>query len=199
MEAFRAIYIDFEGLKEEPPSLIGIATEYHFRQVVLSPTLKGAADAKGLRFGAIDAVAGELVQQSEDEDRRIVGYSQFERQGLEEHGLVELGTRYRDARMIGRRWINRLHPGAVSEWRLVDLLRFIGYDVPRHLGKGNAAKRIRDVSGGLAVKQGDYSRLTGTQKGKWTKLLEYNRIDCLGMRDVVLRAASEITVDQSRA
>jgi hypothetical protein len=99
--------------------------------------------------------------------------------------------------MIGRRWINRLHRGAVSEWRLADLLRFIGYDVPPHLGKGNAAKRIRDVRRGLAVREGDYSRLTGTQKAKWTKLLAYNRIDCLGMRDIVLLAASEVAASQA--
>jgi hypothetical protein len=109
---------------------------------------------------------------------------------------VEVGSKYRDARMIGRRWINSLHPGTVSEWGLADLLSFIGYDVPTHLGKGNAAKRIRDVSNGLAAKHGDYSRLTPVQKAKWTKLLEYNRIDCLGMRDLVLRAASEIAAAQ---
>jgi hypothetical protein len=86
VEAFRAIYIDFEGLKGEAPSLIGIATQYDFRQAVFAPALKGAADAEGLRFVTVEVVAQELVRWSDDENRLIVGYSQFERRELEQHG-----------------------------------------------------------------------------------------------------------------
>jgi hypothetical protein len=34
--------------------------------------------------------------------------------------------------------------------------------------------------------KGDYEKLTPTVKAKWTKLLEHNEIDVLGMKQLVL-------------
>jgi hypothetical protein len=47
-EAVRAIYIDFEGFEAREPSLIGISIDNHFDQIILTPSLKSAAEAKGL-------------------------------------------------------------------------------------------------------------------------------------------------------
>jgi hypothetical protein len=193
-EAFRAVYVDFEGFAEKPPSLIGIVCEYEFYQVVLSEELRPAADYKGLRAQTVSEIGRELITRCQSENRLIVGYSQAELQEFECYGGLELGLLYRDARMIGRRWINRLHPGDVTEWRLKTLLEYIGYAASPHLGDGVVTTRLRSVLTGLARTQGDYARLTPTQKRKWTNLLQYNRIDCLGMRDLVMRASAEMSV-----
>ena len=195
-EAFRAIYIDFEGFMKDSPSLIGIACEYEFTQFVLSEPLYPAGEAKGLKGASLERVAQGLVARSNDEDRLIVGYSQLERNLLQEYGQVDVQQRYRDARMIGRRWINRVRRGEVVEWGLMDLLQFMGYEVPTHLAKGLVTKRLRGVLQGLEVNDGRYEELTPVQKAKWTKLLRYNRVDCLATRDLMLRAASEISVSE---
>jgi hypothetical protein len=191
-EAYRAFYVDFEGFVKKAPALIGIASEYQFEQVVLTPDLEGAARAKNLRLTSLESIGEDVLRRSEAEDRLIVGYSQLERKLLWDHGGIDVGRRYRDARAIGRRWINRLHRRQVSDWSLTEMLKFIGYDPPRHMAKGLVTKRLRGVIRGLQVNGGDYAGLTPVQKAKWTKLLAYNRVDCLGMRDLTLRAASEI-------
>jgi hypothetical protein len=196
-EAFRAIYIDFEGFMKDSPSLIGIACEYEFKQVVLSEGLYPAAEAKGLETASLERIGQELLARSDDENRLIVGYSQLERKILWKYGSVDVQQRYRDARMIGRRWINRVHRGEVTEWGLMDLLQLMGYEVPTHLGKGLVTKRLRGVLRGLEVNAGRYEDLTPVQKAKWTKLLRYNRVDCLATRDLVMRAVSEISVSET--
>ena len=198
-EAFRALYIDFEGFMEESPSLMGIACEYEFEQVVLDESLRGAADAKRLRLTTVQQVGRELEARAAREDRLIIGYSQHELQLLMTYGAIDIGARYRDARMTGRRWINRLHRGEVPSWSLLDLLQYMGYEAPTVLANGLVTKRLAAVRRGLQVQGGCYSALTPVQKAKWTKLLRYNRVDCLGMRDLVMRAAAELAIQANGA
>ncbi|MFO7893703.1 MAG: hypothetical protein R6U63_08215 [Longimicrobiales bacterium] len=125
-EAFRAMYIDFEGFKKGSPSLIGIACEYEFEQVVLSERLYPAAEAKGLKGASLERMGQELLGRSDDEDRLIVGYSQLERKLLRKYGQVDVQHRYRDARMIGRRWINRVRRRRIVHFSLRSRL----FDLP---------------------------------------------------------------------
>jgi hypothetical protein len=41
----------------------------------------------------------------------------------------------------------------------------------------------------MLIKRGRYERLTPTAKGKWTKLLAHNKIDCDGLRALMLLTA----------
>jgi hypothetical protein len=64
----------------------------------------------------------------------------------------------------------------------------VGYDVPPAFGPGLTGKRLRRVHQQLEAR-GSYAQITPVTKGQWTKLLEHNRHDCVGMRAVVLTAA----------
>ncbi len=61
----------------------------------------------------------------------------------------------------------------------------IGFERPMHLGIQKSTKRIRDVLNGLENNNNEYSELSRTNKGKWTKLLDHNRHDVKGIEAIV--------------
>lgn len=192
-EAFRAVYLDFEGLMKEPPALAGWACEFELTQVVLDDRLELAARESDLPAKDLDELVAGLLEKCEEEGRAVVGFSQAEKNTVGRYTSRDLSPVYRDARLIAKRWINRLHPDAEVAWELKELLEFIGFPWPSFLGEGKATKKIRYVREMLGRK-GSYDDLTATAKRHWTNLLTYNRIDCLGMRDLVMRAAGELAV-----
>ena len=62
-------------------------------------------------------------------------------------------------------------------------------DFPRgsHLGEKKSTSRLKAVIDMLKRKKA-YQALTPVVKAKWTKLLDHNKIDVLGMKALVLRA-----------
>lgn len=133
--------------------------------------------------GLVDVFRVSLIE------RWSVSYA--EKNIAREYTDHDLETHYRDGRLVAKRWINRVHYGADVDWSLKSLTSWIGFSCPRHLGDGKATKKIRYVHG-MLERKGKYERLTGTAKRHWTNLLTYNKLDCMSLRDLVLRAASEL-------
>jgi hypothetical protein len=96
LDVERAIYIDFESLKEDPrrPGLLGVLTAGNpdrFEQLLLAPALRRAAEAKlHCRAVALPEAIAQIVERAEREDRLIVGWSLFERTVVEESELSAL-------------------------------------------------------------------------------------------------------------
>jgi hypothetical protein len=188
-EIERALYLDFEGFVESPPSLAGIRCEDDFHQVVFDDALEPAAAAKGLHLALVDNFLRELLHRCQREDRRLVAFSQHEKNVAALWADVDLTSVYCDGRKVAKRWVNRAGRGAeLKEWGLKDLLRFIAFERPTHLGAQQATQRLRYVRT-MLIKRGRYERLTPTAKGKWTKLLAHNKIDCDGLRALMLLTA----------
>jgi hypothetical protein len=188
-EIERALYLDFEGFVESPPSLAGIRCENDFHQVVFDDALEPAAAAKGLHLALVDNFLRELLHRCQREDRRLVAFSQHEKNVAALWADVDLTSVYCDSRKVAKRWVNRAGRGAgLKEWGLKDLLRLISFERPTHLGAQQATQRLRYVRT-MLIKRGRYERLTPTAKGKWTKLLAHNKIDCDGLRALMLLTA----------
>jgi hypothetical protein len=171
---------------------------------VLEPALWPAAEAATGVFGGVVTPAdwpdlAELRRVAEAEDRRIIAWSDHERDELAARLLDEddrrwFGDHVIDAKPLAKRWKRRVRPEVVFErdpknrmrgrHRLDRYLGLIGYSVPKILGPGNSAQRIRAVRGQLA-RRGAYAALTRTVKGKWTKALKHNWHDCNGLRELV--------------
>lgn len=191
-EAKRAIYIDCEGFMDKSPALIGLLIGEQFEQVVLDPDLELVAKAREHRMSSFKTEATRLYELSEDESRMIVAYSQHEKNMFLEYAGSDLTNKYRDARKIAVRWKNTLHRDEELPGRgLKDFLKFIGYHRGSHLGDKKTTSRLRAVRD-MIVRRGNYELLTPVAKGKWTKLLEHNLIDCDGMRELVIKAAKEM-------
>lgn len=193
-QAFRAVYIDFEGFQDEPPVLLGRLKEYSFSQLVVDPEYKPVAYPSNCTYREFTEAIENTVELCHDESRVLIGFSRTEVQKIENFAGIDVRPIYRDAHKIAKRWINRVHGCVMDESAFDQFMEFLGYEKPKHFGDQKVTHRLRGVRNGLQAR-GTYEDLTAVQKAKWTKLLKYNRVDCLGMRDLVLRAASEISAD----
>lgn len=198
-EARRALYLDFEGGQDQPPVLLGVmrrrgkAADPYVRQLVVDPEFAAAGpEARGLRE-AIEIV----VRRAERGDRRIVAWSEHDLNVVrtlsdEDPELVErFERRYANARAVAQRWANKLHPDErPADGQLAGYLAMIGYEVPSDAGPGHVGETIRALRPTLHGGR----PLTSAQQRRWASLLDHNRHDCAGMREVCVRAASELEV-----
>jgi len=190
VETARAIYIDFEGFVDRTPALIGVATEGDFVQTALDPGLELAAAAKGWSSQQGDNVIKDLLAKARGEKRRIVAYSQHEKRVCKKFYAIDLSPVYADARLIAKKWRKKTHPGLKPGPKsLKEYLHLIGYERGSYLGERRSTRRIKAVRD-MCAKRGSYDALTATVKAKWTKSLQNNSIDVLGMRELCRRAVS---------
>jgi hypothetical protein len=186
----RAIYIDFEGFLDKAPSLIGVAINSKFYQVVLDEGLRLAADAKKIPVRSGNQLVRDLLERAMREKRRIVAFSPCEKQICRKFYQLDLSPVYADANRVVKRWVAKAYIELKRRPKsLKAYLRLIGYERATCLGERQAAQRIRAVRG-MCMRRGSYEALTGCVKAKWTKLLAYNKIDVLGMRELCHRAVS---------
>jgi len=189
--AERAIYIDFEGFTDQTPALIGILIDDQFEQVVLDPRLQQAAEAKHLRVVSQVAIIKEVVNRANSEKRQIVAYTQHEKNVVHRFANIDVTGPYRDARMIAMRWRRRPFETGNTDRTLKNYLKAIGFIRGAYLGERLSTTRLGEVIKMLDERT-TYDNLTAVKKAKWTKLLSHNRIDCLGMKALVLHSLNAI-------
>jgi hypothetical protein len=190
-EAARAIYVDFEGFKDKPPSLVGILVDGQLRQVVLEPQLFSAAVAKNCETSSIEAVARELRTRCQAEERVLIGFSTHELKAFKQHAGENFDDIYRNALKIASRWWNVCHQGKVRPRTLKAYLKAIGEEMPAYLGVGKATSRLKSVIGSVG-RRGAYRAVPKGIKTKWRDLLKYNELDCWGTQSLVTLAVSEL-------
>jgi hypothetical protein len=196
-EALRALYIDFEGGKDQPPILLGVlrrpgrGSRAFVQQDVVDELFAGLGPAYMSLRGAVEKV----VLRAEHGDRRIVSWSQHDLDvvrtlGADQADLVgRFERRYANALSVAKHWRNRLYGGdRPAEGRLAGYLEVIGYPVPEEAAAGEVGETIRvlrhRLERGLPV--------TAAQEDRWRRLVEHNRHDCNGMRRVCLKATMEL-------
>jgi len=195
-EALRALYIDFEGGKDQPPVLLGIhrqgrGARPYVQQDVVDRVFAGLVP----RYLPLRDCVENVVRRAEHGDRRIVSWSEHDLRVVrslrdEDLGLVErFEARYANARAFAEYWRNKLHRGDRPEpGHLDDYLALIGYAVPDDAEPGHVGDTIRDLRPRLERGLPP----TATQHARWDRLVEHNRFDCAGMRAVCLRATREL-------
>ncbi len=206
-EAQDAIYVDFECLATKPPhpALLGVLVGFrdeHFEQIITDDRLAPARVASTtLQVATAFVAAGEVVDRANAENRRIVGWSLFDRDRLIEASpalKADINARYVNALQIARPWRARLHPKVAMEREdrfaprhtLDKYADLAGYPDAARLRDAAPADWIRHTLRQLESTKGRYRRTTKETKRDWHTLLEYNRHDCLALRHIVLRATS---------
>jgi hypothetical protein len=205
-QARDAICIDFEGLTDQAPVLIGIDDPLavgrpRFEQVVLDPRFEPAAHAKGLRVAGLADTIEAIVVLAEQTGRPIMGWSGHEPEVVGRYCPGPLARRfsycYVDAKVaakVARRGLHVILPevkGATTRNALARYLAFLGFAVPSSFGPGKTGKRIRGVGDALDRKPG-WAAITPVQKGYWSNLLSHNRLDVEGTRAVATWATGVI-------
>lgn len=196
-EAEDALYVDFEGAKDQAPVLLGTlhrrgrGEEPFVHQEVLDELFA----PMGPGFLPFRQAIAKLVVRAEARDRRIVAWTEHElgvvrRLCPDEPDLVgRFEARYANAHALARRWVNRCRPGdRPADGTLGAYLDLIDYDVPADAEPGHVGDTIRAIAPTLAA-----GRLpTPGQQARWGRLLRHNAHDCAGMRDVCIVAAREL-------
>ena len=131
------------------------------------------------------AAVADLLARAKRERRRIVAYSQFEKNVSFDKLGVDLSPVYADARFIAVKWLRQLkrrHPNwkqTNPNWdigrNLKSFFDLIGYRRPIHLGIEKTTSRIKHVKDQLIARE-TFDALTPVAKAKWTKLLDHNRM-----------------------
>ena len=202
VEAARALHLDFEGFKNGPPVFAGVRVDGGWTATVfgdVAPDLVPAAEAKGLPVATLDAFLDKTAEWAVAEDRVVTGFSTREFMVFEERGVAadHLRSRFVNLLPLGRRWRRETHPAAEARVKAVRARRkrsgrWVGghgntlldfaklLEAPRRAsyGKGCTTSRLRHVMTQVE-RRGDFSRLTPTAKGKWTRVLQHNETDCL--------------------
>lgn len=206
----RAIYIDFETLRTDPPhlALLGVlvgSDDEALEQLILDPRLAPAHKAKPQRTGVItaDDAVGTILNLARIDDAPIVGWSNFDRSRLLDacpELASEISDRYVNALAIARRWRQTVHPHRpviradrfAARHTLDQYAQIAGYTHIRILQEGRPAHWIRHTLRQLAANGGRYRRITREAKRDWHRVLDYNRHDLLALRHIFLTATREL-------
>jgi hypothetical protein len=205
-EARRAIYVDFEGRIDVEPVLLGVLVPLRRGQTVLhqyvwDPELVMGGGGLELMPSLSDAVEA-VVRRADSRRRPIVAWSPRELEVVEAYCDAGLANRFRDryvnANLIAKPWRRTRYPNLVWEpdhrGRVNSLSRYldlIGHTVPEGCGEAIAAQAIQRVQDGLG-RVGSFEGLKPDVKAAWANMLCHNRHDCIGMRDVCLRATADL-------
>jgi hypothetical protein len=195
-EALRALYIDFEGGKDRLPALLGVhrrgqgTRPYVHHDIIIEAFASPGPDAAA---EALARAVRKLLDRAEAKDRRIVAWSEHELMvirrdlGDSHRDLVDrFEARFVNGRRIAERWRNRCHGGdKPAAGRLADYLALIRYDVPPEAKGGAVGATIQAIKARHA--QGKLP--TPTLIRKWEQVIEHNRHDCIGMRQLCLIAS----------
>jgi hypothetical protein len=210
--ARRAIYIDIESLKTTPPqiAILGVLSGTDgegLEQLIVDPRLAPARVAKRdrLRVATWPDAVQEIVTRAAAADRRIVGWSNFDRDRMAEARpdlRGEIDSRYVNALKIARPWRQKVHPTFTIEREdqfapkhtLDKYARLARYEDARALENATPAKWIRHTLRQLQANDGRYRQITPEAKRDWHKLLDYNRHDLLALRHIVVAATREVTL-----
>lgn len=209
-ELRRAIFIDIESLRTRPPRvvIVGILTGgegEQLEQLVVDPAFASACAAKRSILRAVswnEAVHG-IVGRAHREDRRIVGWSNFDRDGL--IGACpqledSIRKRYVNALDVARPWRANVHPtfriqradGFSPRHTLDQYARLAGYNDEGAFENATPAKWIRHLLAQLQAREGEYRWVTREARRDWHKVLEYNRHDLLALRHITCQATREL-------
>jgi hypothetical protein len=222
-EAMRAIYIDFEGRRDEPPVLLGSlyfegrsVPDPHrlvFRHDIVDRLLwplAGEVTIDGVyrydrQAKTLPQAVHDVVRRAKHQKRPIVAWSHHEITVLEKADLSpyvrDLVRRwFRDGKATARRWRTAVHP----DWslsrdesgradRLMHYVERIGYEVPSEYAGGEVGETIRRVRKALSSGK-DWEALTPNQRERWRRMLHHNYFDCDGLRTVVQVSADELSI-----
>lgn len=197
-EARRAIYIDFEGNQDRPPTLLGVLIEDRLQQFILEEAFRDCARRRRAQAEwRGHGVAREVVQAAVLEQRRIVSWSNHDHRLFLEllpdaSDRTSLDRVYRNAIKTGRRWRHFVRPDLTGRHTLQSYMSVLGWKVPEEVGVGTVGPSLRYLRDRLEWNGGLWRELTISQKNKWRGVLRHNRHDLRGMRKVVCKMTDQL-------
>ena len=99
-EADRAIYIDFEGGEDKPPSLVGVLVDNVYSAIILNPDFGSLAKNRKLVQQTFENFVGDTLSAASQEERVIAAWSEHELNQMEGFDDRILKACYRNANKL---------------------------------------------------------------------------------------------------
>lgn len=201
----RAIYIDFEGRLNDPPTFLGICSDDNWVVEILEPLLWQAHEyghPNGHVFSATPLNALDVIKSGAvGENLMVVAWSSRELDAiLKTDGLTSREAMWwhknlvdgkKHAKKLARELAIKIAPrkstmgNGENKNSLASFMEATGYKVPVIHGPGNTAQRILYVRNQV-LRKGSFDVISPSAKRKWTNVLSHNYHDCVGLRHVMV-------------
>jgi hypothetical protein len=208
-ETRRAIYIDYEGNKDRPPTLLGVLIsestneeEWRLQQTVFEPEFWPCVGKKGAKTTAKGDHVNTLrqvIELAHNNERCIVAWSEHELnivqelEGLSNKEKKTFEASYRNARHTAKRWLRSCHPEShIKPIALATCLEIAGIRVPDKFGPGRVGYNLRTIRKQLKERGGTYGDLTPGARVKWREVTGHNKHDLEDMRKLLMKMAVDL-------
>jgi hypothetical protein len=176
-----SIILDFEGFIDKPPTLCGVWFNEIFKMVIFDSELKGVCNDSDIFYLDLTEFLKQTILACQENELKIIGYTQRELNVFNDNG-IDLSLFYIDAKRLLKSWYIKNDPGnRPRPFALDSVLKKLGYPVYQFWGNQQTTQRIKSVRDQLINRNQNYSLLTPTTKGKWTKVYKYNQQDVIGL------------------
>ena len=198
----RAIWLDFEGGKDKPPSLAGVFVDGLYSATILNPDFASLAKTKKLIQQPLGDFVRDTLSKASRERRVVAAWSEHELNQMEKFDDGTLRERYRNANKLVLNFFRAERSPTMKKLRqqikntggwggnkvglkhLLDL-DFVGYVYPSRFKSFKPAKTISRMEDQLARHGGNYRRVATGAKRAFTQLVRYNEHDCRGMAHMI--------------
>lgn len=180
-----AVYVDFEGVAGESPSLIGIRANSQHSLLSLEQRFDRAVLAVGGRLARFYDALDEL--QSYALRRPVVGFTQHEANIFAEAGFGSLAQSYVNLHPVFRRAARR--SGYLGPRTLRGFEQHFGYSRPHEPASFPVAATIRDLRGSLMGRR--FEELSLETRTRCWGLYAHNFHDCASLEWILRQLDSE--------
>lgn len=193
-------FLDFECDSSGAFYMAGSLIDGRFEQVVLHPSLKPAAEARGLPFQDPISFIGEFITRLQKQGRILVAFSTAElnaiKRAQEADGASQCSLEYCNILKAARRWIKssanvresfdsfppivlgvNTYTQRRQRYSLASVMRLTDFVAPATYHPGQTSARFKSVIAALVRHEGYYGQLSAVQKAKLTKALRHNEYD----------------------
>ncbi len=199
-QAARAIYLDFEGNKEMPPSLVGLRIDGQVQHFILEPDLAAYATLTNSKYQVhvegLEPLLERVRKLSGAEKRLVAGFSIHEVDIIQDYcsdlELIQWFTdSYLNAKKPIYRWIrSRVAAGEIPEPEdktLKSAMSTIGMKYKPGAGTDIVGKNLKRMRTQLATK-GSVEAVSKGTKAHWWKILSHNTTDLAATQELLSRA-----------
>ena len=201
-EIARAVFLDYEGNIDKPPTLLGWRIEGQSNASIVEEAFETCSDryrAKDIHCKSHKQLAAELVELACKEDRVIVSWSEHDlrviNQVLSTKDQDRLALRYRNAITTAKSWHFRTMEQRAPVGDLSYFAQLLGFPIPKKYGTGKVGQGLRLIRNQL-LEGRDYPELTPKARASWVAIVKHNDLDLRSM-EFVLKAMLQVPFKNS--
>lgn len=198
-EAERAIYLDYEGNMDRPPTLVGWMVDGALQGAIVEPgfaTCAGRWRVKHIGVCHHAERISRLINLAQEENRLIVSWSEHDHRimsnALDSTCRERLDQVYRNAIPTARRWHWYTSSTRAVNGSLAYFLDVMGYPVPTMYGPNVVGDGLRLIRKQLEEGRG-YQALTPKAREGWRAVVKHNMHDLQGMEWVTTVASNAMS------